>query len=83
MPATCGALLQEWDETGRVRGAMEGKIAQNRNTNQTLTYFGGLFPPLLLGTEGNAAEKQRLLDIQARRDELIRAGRQLGCPALR
>ena len=65
---TCPQILQEWLASARAREELEGAIAKERGNNQALGYFGGLFPPLLLGTNNNDPEKQRLVELQARRD---------------
>ncbi|HET9577199.1 MAG TPA: hypothetical protein VFP44_05190 [Usitatibacter sp.] len=82
-PTSCANLLQEWAAIARARDAAEADIAAHRASNQALGYFAGvLFPPLVLGIDNDDEAKQRLEELQVRRDELIQAGRELRCPQL-
>lgn len=79
----CTDISREWREIAQERGKAEANIAANRGHNQAMGYFGGLlFPPLLLTAEHNDADKERLVELQRRRDVLIELGRSRSCPPL-
>lgn len=79
----CTDIGQEWREADRERRNAEANIAYNRAHNQAMGYFGGLFfPPLLLMAEHNEADKERLVELQRRRDVLIELSRAKNCPSL-
>jgi hypothetical protein len=80
---SCEDLAAEWRET-HARGAeANAAIAANRGHNQAVGYVAAvLFPPLALASEHNSAEKERLAELQARRDVLIGLARARSCPPL-
>ena len=60
---------------------LEAEIAAHRGSNQALGYFSAvLFPPLLLATEGNSAEKTALDARQQDRDRLLAERAAARCP---
>jgi hypothetical protein len=80
---TCDQIAEEWATTGRDREVANQNIAANRHQNQVAGYIGAaFFPPAYLATEGNYADKDRLAELQARRDTLIDLARTKSCKPL-
>jgi hypothetical protein len=80
---TCDQIAEEWGATSREREAANQNIAANRHQNQVAGYIGAaLFPPVYLATEGNYADKERLAQLQDRRDTLIDLARTKNCKPL-
>jgi len=79
-PADCRALDVRLARIATDMDDLEARITANRGSNQALSYFSAvLFPPLLLATEGNHAEKQALDDRQRERDALLAERAHGGC----
>jgi hypothetical protein len=80
---SCDQIAEEWQATARDRQAAHQNIAANRHNNQVAGYIGAtIFPPAYLATEGNYADKERLDQIQSRRDTLIELARTKRCQPL-
>lgn len=80
---SCNQIAEEWSATARERESAHQNIAANRHQNQVAGYIGAaLFPPAYLATEGNYADKERLTQLQDRRDTLIDLARTKNCKPL-
>jgi hypothetical protein len=80
---SCDQIGDEWAASARERQTAEQNIAANRQNNQVAGYIGAvIFPPAYIATEGNYADKDRIVALQARRDVLIELARTKSCPPL-
>jgi|GEM_PF-4182917 len=82
--AKCGALADALNGNKAEAVGLDSEIKSNRGQNQTLGYLAAAawpLTPLLLATEGDYKEKDRLDALQAERDRIYAEQRQYRCPS--
>lgn len=80
---SCDNIANEWHATNDAIAANNRVIEGNRTQNQVAGYFGALFIVPAIATNNNDSEKDKIVQINQRRDTLIKLNAAKHCPDLK